>query len=95
MPVALGKAALALHKSGSQYREALEAMSEFSALQPLDASQLLDTHQPAPALLRVGHPGAGDVSVLREAIARGESAGELARRRWPFRFPASAKEMHG
>jgi predicted O-linked N-acetylglucosamine transferase (SPINDLY family) len=77
MPVALSDLALALHKSGSQYREALEAMSEFSALQPLDASQLLTLINLRLHFCEWDTLGQ-DVSVLREAIARGESAGKLA-----------------
>jgi protein O-GlcNAc transferase len=76
MPAALGDLALALHKTGRNYREALAAMSEFSALQPLDASQMLTLINLRLHFCEWGTL-AQDVGMLREAIARGESTGKL------------------
>lgn len=76
MPAALADLALALHKTGRNYREALAAMSEFSALQPLDASQLLTLINLRLHFCEWGTL-AQDVGMLREAIARGESTGKL------------------
>jgi len=76
MPAALGDLALALHKSGRHYREALTAMGEFSRLQPLDASQLLTLINLRLHFCEWGTL-AEDVVTLRGAIARGESSGKL------------------